>query len=434
MNNIIIKLRNQLAQWTLQIKIDRKQAEKEGSAAGQDLGTAMADSVQKAMDKKTSGTNFTRGIKNLTASIKKQFSQAMNVLGQSLSLHSAMTLLISKAKAAVSELKEADTLLTKISKTNNELSKSELKSIGSGSFDIAGKYGKKATDYLASVKEASNARYKNAADIAELSIAAQAAGDMSAELANQMIFAIDKAYKMDGSILKLTTALDGMNQIASHNAVSMSELSEGMSIVSSTAASLNVTSNEAAAALGTIMASTQQSASEAAMAFQSILLNISQISNINLHSPMEVLEDLSSKYNKPDNTEVQKANLLNSISGGQNTVQLDALLNQWSTYEAMLQQYKDGAGSIAKGAKKTADSWEGSLNRLSNTWSNTIGTITDSKAIVSAINGLNSFLSVIGKTTDKLTPLTTIGLGAGLFASFKNIGKCRMSVRISALF
>lgn len=434
MNNLISKLRNQLAQWKLQIKIDRKQTEKEGNSAGQQMGTAMADSAQKALDKKTSSTNFTHGINKLIASIKKQFSQAMNELAQSLSLHSAMTFLISKVKAAVSELKEADTLLTKISKTNDRLSKSELKNIGSSSFDIAGKYGKKATDYLASVREASQARYKNAADIAELSIAAQAAGDMNAELADQVIFAIDKAYKMDGSILKLTTALDGMNQIASHNAVSMSELSEGMSIVSSTAASLNVTSNEAAAALGTIMTSTQQGASEAALAFQSILLNISQISNTGFSNPMEVLGNLSAQYNKPGKTSVQKANLLHSIGDGQNTAQLDALLSQWSTYEAMLQQYKNGAGSIAKGAKKTADSWEGSLNRLSNTWTNTIGTIADSKAIVSAINGLNSFLSVIGKITDKLTPLTAIGLGAGLFASFKNIGKCRMSVRISALF
>lgn len=379
-------------------------------------------------------TSLTREANELIASVKKQFSKAMQEVAQSFSLHSAMLLLISKTKAAVSELKEADTLLTKISKINDKLSKSALKDISSNSFAVAGKYGKKATDYLESVKEASHARYRNAADIAELSLAAQTAGDINADLANQMIFAIDKAYKMEGSISKLTTALDGMNHIANRNAVSMSELSEGMSIVSSTAASFNVNSNEAAAALGTIMASTQQSASEAALAFQSILLDISQISSKNLNSPMEVLRNLSSKYNKPGNTQMQKANLLNSVGSGQNTAQLDALLSQWSTYETMLQQYKEGAGSIAKGAQKTASSWEGSLNRLSNTWTNTIGTIADSKAIVSVINSLNSLLSVISKITDKLTPLTTIGLGAGLFASFKNIGKYRMSVRISALF
>ncbi len=378
-------------------------------------------------------TNLTREANELIASVKKQFSKAMQELSQSFSLHSAMVLLISKTKAAVSELKEADTLLTKISKINDKLSKSDLKDIGSNSFAIAGKYGKKATDYLKSVKEASQARYRNAADIAELSLAVQSAGDIDTELANQMIFAIDKAYKMEGSISKLTTALDGMYHIASRNAVSMSELSEGMSIVSSTAAALNVTSNEATAALGTIMSATQQSASEAALAFQSILLDISKISNTDL-TPMEILRDLSSQYNRPDNTKLQKANLLNSVSNGQNTAQLDALLSQWSAYETMLQQYKDGTGSIAKGVKKTADSWESSLNRLSNTWTNTIGTIADSKAIVSAINGLNNFLSVISKITDYLTPLTTIGLGAGLFASFKNIGNCRISVRISSLF
>ena len=89
----------------------------------------------------------------------------------------------------------------------------------------------------------------------------------------------------------------------------------------------------------------------------------------------------------------------------------------------MLQQYKDGTGSMDKEAEKTANSWEGSMNRLSNTWTKTIGHIADSDAIIGAVNGLNSLLSVIDKITSSLSSLGTIGLGAGLFAGIKNIGK-----------
>ena len=92
-------------------------------------------------------------------------------------------------------------------------------------------------------------------------------------------------------------------------------------------------------------------------------------------------------------------------------------------YEPMLQQYKDGTGSMAQEAEKTSNSWEGSMNRLSNTWTKVIGNVANSDAIIGAVNGLNSLLSVIDKLTESLGSLGTIGLGAGLFAGIKNIGK-----------
>ena len=71
-------------------------------------------------------------------------------------------LVVSKTKEAVTELKEIDTILTEISKTNDKLSKSDLKNIGNNAFETASKYGKKATDYLSGVQEASRAGYENA--------------------------------------------------------------------------------------------------------------------------------------------------------------------------------------------------------------------------------------------------------------------------------
>ena len=49
-------------------------------------------------------------------------------------------------KDVVSELKEVDTLLTEISKTNNKLSKSALESIANNAFRAAGQYGGSAAD------------------------------------------------------------------------------------------------------------------------------------------------------------------------------------------------------------------------------------------------------------------------------------------------
>lgn len=377
-------------------------------------------------------------------SIKLNLSSLSNSIKESLS-------------KAVSELKDINTLLTEISKANENLSKDDLASIGNHSFDIAAKYGKTAADYLTSVQTAFHSGYHNAEEIAELSLAAQSAGNITSELADRVITATDKAYQMNGSVTELTKALDGMNYIADRNAVNMTELSEGISIAGTAAASLGVNLDEATAALGTMLAETNQSSQEAANAFQTILLYIRQITDaekgidaeglaeyenacnaltvslketkngmLALRDPMEVLRDLSVEYNSLDNTDFRKTNLLNSVGGGTNAVLLDALLRQWDTYEAMLEQFEAGTGSMAAEAEKTAESVEGSLIRLHNTWVDTVDNAADSDAIITIINGLNTLLSVVNQVTDVFNSWGNIGLGAGLYAGLKNVGRDKM--------
>ena len=399
--------------------------------------------------------NSMRTLNKLGASLKDQMKQAANSFTQWISVSSAIMGVVYSTKQAVSELKNVDTYLTEISKANDQLSKSQLKQIGNSSFDVSGKYGKKATDYLSGVQEASRAGYVNAEGIAELSVAAQGAGDMTAELANQYIIATDKAYKFGGSVEKLTEVLDGSNYITNHNAVNMTELAEGMSIVGSQAASLGVGVDQTTAALGTMIATTQQSGSEMARAFKAILLNIQQVSDeeegidaegltkyekacnalnvslketkngvMSLRDPMEVIKDLSEEYTKLDANDIRRTNLLSSVGGKLRANALNALLENYDMYSKMLEEYSQGTGSMAQEAEKTSKSWEGSMNRLSNTWTKVVGNIANSDAIIGAVNGLNSLLSVIDKITSSLGSLGTIGLGAGLLAGIQNAGKC----------
>ena len=291
--------------------------------------------------------NSMRGLGKLGASFRNQMKQAASSFTTWLSASTAVMALISKTREAITELKEIDTLLTEISKANDKLSKSQLTGIGDRSFETASKYGRKATDYLAGVQEMSRAGYyQNAEAMGELSVKAQGAGAMTADVANSFIVATDKAYKLNGSLSDLTRIMDGINYITNYNAVNMTELSEGFSIVASTAASFGVEADELTAALGTMAASTQQSGSEVARAFRAILLNIRQISDEEegidaegltkyeeacnaldvklketkngvqeLRDPMEVLRELSVEYNKLSDTDIRKVNLLNSVGG-----------------------------------------------------------------------------------------------------------------------
>ena len=355
---------------------------------------------------------------------------------------------------SVNELKEVDTLLTEISKANDSLSQFDLKNIGKSSFDIAGNYGKKATDFLSGVQEMSRAGYQDALAMAELSTAAQGAGDMTAEIANQYLIATDKAYKYQGSVESLTKVLDGSNNITNRNAVNMTELANGMSIVGSQAASLGVDANETTAVLGTMIASTQQSGSEMARAFRAILLNLQQVTDeeegidaeglnkyeqacndlnvslketkngvTSLRDPMQVLKDLSVQYTKLAPNDIRRTNLLSSVGGKLRANALNALLEGWDTYEKMLGEYETGNGSMAREAEKTAQSWEGSLNRMSNSWTSFIANFVQSDTMIGGINFLNDIIQGVDQLTQSFGTLSTVMATLGIFQGTKNGGE-----------
>ena len=355
---------------------------------------------------------------------------------------------------SVNELKEVDTLLTEISKANDSLSQFDLKNIGKSSFDIAGNYGKKATDFLSGVQEMSRAGYQDALAMAELSTAAQGAGDMTAEIANQYLIATDKAYKYQGSVESLTKVLDGSNNITNKNAVNMTELANGMSIVGSQAASLGVDANETTAVLGTMIASTQQSGSEMARAFRAILLNLQQVTDeeegidaeglnkyeqacndlnvslketkngvTSLRDPMEVLKDLSVEYRQLAPDDIRRTNLLSSVGGKLRANALNALLEGWDTYEKMLGEYESGGGSMAREAEKTAQSWEGSLNRMNNSWTSFIANFAQSETMISGINFLNDIIQGVDHITQSFGTLSTVMATLGIFQGTKNGGE-----------
>ena len=398
-----------------------------------------------------------RGLGKLGYNIKQQFAQAGQAFAYYFSARSAVMLFVEKLREAVTEIKEVDTLLTEISKANDKLSKSDLSGIGDRSFGTASKYGQKATDYLKGVQEMSRAGYQNAEEMGELSVKAQGAGAMTADVANSFIVAADKAYKMNGSVEALSKTMDGINYITNHNAVNMTELSEGFSIVGSTAASFGVEANQLTAALGTMAATTQQSGSEVARAFRAILLNIRQVSDeeegidaegltkyekavnalgvslketkdgvLQTRDAMDVLEELSKAYKDLDENDLRRTELLNSVGGKLRATQLDALLRNWETYEKMLGEYESGIGSMDKEAAKTVDSLAGRLNTLSNTWTATVENIADSDALKTAVNMLNGLLTGVNKLTGALGSMGSIGLMGGLYASFKNFGRPKM--------
>ena len=91
----------------------------------------------------------------------------------------------------------------------------------------------------------------------------------------------------------------------------------------------------------------------------------------------------------------------------------------------------NSAGNAEAEMSIIMDSLDYKLNRLSETGTSIAQNLFKRDDMKTVVDGLTSVMTVIDKLTSKLGLFGSVGLGAGLFAGFKNIGKCRMSVRIS---
>ena len=377
-----------------------------------------------------------RGLGKLGKSLSDQFKQAGESFGQWLSVSSAIMFSIQKTREAVGELKELDSILTEISKTS-DLTARQLERLGDSAFDTASKYGKKATDYLTGVQEMYRAGFDNAEKMAELSVLAQSAGDMDATAANNYLMATNAAYKYKGSIEELNKVLDGQNYITNNAAISMKDIADATSETASVAAQYGVQINELSALIATATANTRESGSEVGTALKAILINLQDTTSKpvtetfdalgismmkvvdgaeRLKTPIELIYELADAYNSLPEGDVMRANILNEIGQKRHANTLASILSDMESYEKMLNLYSNSSadGSALREAEKSANNLTGSLNKLSNTWTDTIENIVDSKALKLGVNMLNGLLTGVNNLTDALGSLGSVGTIAGI--------------------
>ena len=391
------------------------------------------------------------------ASAFERFANSFKVISTYISANQIINRVISQIREGITELKEINNILTEISKTSDRTSES-LRRLGQSSFDVASNYGRTASDYLLGVQEMSRAGFgeRESEALAELSLRAQAAGDMTAEMANEYIIATNAAYKLDGNIDKLNKVLDSQNYITNHNALNMENLAEATKLAASQAANAGVESDQLTAAIGTMVAVTQQGGAQAGRAFRGILMNLQQVKAtateigdegeditstslskyekavaalgvsmkqikngvISLRNPMEILRDLAAAVSKESKDSIKVANLLSSVGGKYRANQLSALLSNWDIYEKMLSEYNsvEAVGSAMDEAQKSANNWTGSLNQLKNSWTELVNNFVNSDEAVAVIQKLNDALQDLsssetikglGVVTNKIVELVT---------------------------
>jgi TP901 family phage tail tape measure protein len=353
----------------------------------------------------------------------------------------------SSMKEALSTIKDVDAELVTVRKVTG-FSDEKMASIERGAYATASKYGESAQDYLASVASFARAGYRDQAEaLAELSLKTQIVGDTTANTANQFLLAVDKAYQYQGSIEKLTKVLDGANELDNKYATSIEKIAEGMGIVAPVAAQMHVTIDELAAGIGTITAVTQRSGAESARALRALFLNIAGDTKTEIEEgvtwttgEIEGLRDIIKKYSKDayeaaqatgDVIDPMKAmaglaqsmkegvlseqelvQMVSDIGGKLRSSQLLAIIQNWDMYEAMLEDFKNAAGSADKEIDNAMDSWERKVSVLKNSWAEFVAKTIDSGVIKGALDLLNELISGIG---DLGTAIALVGTGISLW-------------------
>ena len=252
-----------------------------------------------------------------------------------MSITTVITSFTSAIRSSINELKDVDTILTEISKTS-DLTDQQLETLGTTAYDTAHKYGAAATEYLTGVQEMYRAGKENAEQLAEISLLAQTAGDLSADVANDYILATDAAYNLKGSSEELTKILDGQNQVTNNNAVSMSDLAAATSEAASMAAQSGVEIDQLTSLIATATSRTRESGEETGTAIKSLLVNLQDTTNKQivktfeqagismtefvdgsekLKTPIELLKELSTVYNALPEGSTLRANILSDIGG-----------------------------------------------------------------------------------------------------------------------
>ena len=393
--------------------------------------------------------NSMRALNRLGASLKDQMKQAANSFTQWISVSSAIMGVVYSTKEAVQELKEVDNILTEISKTS-DMTSQELEKLGMSSYSSASKYGRTATDYLTGVQEMSRSGFygEKGTAMAEQSLLAQSAGDMTSELANSYILATNAAYKFNGEASKINAVLDGQNSITNKNSVAMADMATAMTKAGTVASSYNVSIEDLSAMIGTMESVTKLGGEEVGTGIKSILINLQNISSSKitgtldkanasmtemkngieqLRNPIEILRDLAKTFNDLDEKDPLRAEILTNIGGKYQATKLAALLQNMDMFDKMLVDYSQGSGSAMEEASKSANNLQGRLNALSNSWTEFVNSVVQSDTLKTGVNILNELVQGVTKLTSSLGSLGTIGLGAGLLASFKGAGRVKIA-------
>nr|DAQ30187.1 MAG TPA: minor tail protein [Caudoviricetes sp.] len=379
-----------------------------------------------------------------------EFNKKLARIGQVIKT-AAAAMLVKGLKDAVTEMKAVDAELINTAKATGASSE-KMKELEQGAYRLAEAYGHTASEVLEAETAFARAGYGDKIEqMAELNLLTQNAGDLSSEEASSFLLAADAAFGYEGNVQKLTAVLDGMNEVSNKNATDMSKMAEGMTVAGSVFASAGESAQTFTAMLGTATAATQRSGSEMARGLRTIFMNIRQIkgetedgelidgesianaakalrefagidtmANGELRKGSEILAELAGKWDTL--SDVQKSAIAQNVAGVRQANILLALMDNWGTYEKMMAEYANAAGSAMQENERYLEGWQAKTDKLSAAWTKFVANTISSDFIKGLLDISTKFLNVsgsIGTVTVAMTGLVLAFKGAKIVDTVK---------------
>ena len=138
-------------------------------------------------------------------------------------------------------------------------------------------------------------------------------------------------------------------------------------------------------------------------------------------SMVDYLGEISDIWDEID--EKSRTQLLEKLFGKRGASVGSAIIGNFDAVRDALKEMEGAAGAADAEMGIIQESIDYKLNALQQTWVSTAQTIVDRGDLGTAIDGLTKLSEAIGWVIDKAGILGTIGIGAGIFAGIKNIGR-----------
>lgn len=364
---------------------------------------------------------------------------------------------ISEIKQGISAVKELDTALVDLKKTTTMTSK-QLEQFYFDSNDTAKQMGVTTNEIINQASAWSRLGYSSAEAATQMakysSQFESISPGMNVDEATTSLVSIMKAYDVD-----VDNVLDGIlskiNDIGNKFGTSNAEIAEGLKKSSAAMAAVGG-SIEDNIALFTAGQEIAQDASQVGNAIRSIALrirgydeeteqlsddlvdvtgkvaNLTKVASNGGHG-ISLFTDASQTEYKSlvtylgeisdiwDELDQKSQNELLDKLFGKNRAQVGAaIIKNFDTVRNSIEAMGNSAGSADREMSVIMDSLDYKLNRLKETGTGIAQNLFERDEMKSIVDGFTSFLEVIDSLTSKIGLLGTIGLGAGLFAGFKN--------------
>lgn len=403
-----------------------------------------------------------RSMGKLGKSFMQTFTEGMKKFSYWTSSTFVIMKTFTEIKQGINTIKQLDTALVDLKKTTT-MTEQELENFYYSANETAKQMGVTTQQIIEQASAWSRLGYSSAEAATQMakysSMFAMISPGMDIDSATDGLVSVMKAFKIGAE--DVNDVVDGImskvNVIGNTRALSNSDIVEFLTRSSAAMAEANNTLDETIA-LGTAMVEITRDAANAGQVLKTVSMRIrgydeeteeyvggveelsgkiadltktastpggislfSDAAKTEYKSTLQLFREIDQIYDQLDDK--TQAQLLEALAGKRNGQAVAAILNNFEAVEDSLNSMANSTGNAEAEMAIAMDSMDYKVNIFKETWTGIAQNLFAREDMKSILDIINSFGEGIDFLTEKLGLLGSIGLGTGIFAGIKNIGK-----------